>query len=783
MKRNYLCIHGHFYQPPRENPWLETVELQESAFPYHDWNERVTRECYGPNSRARLEGGSGTILKLINNYEYMNFDFGPTLLSWLERAHPWIYEQILAADRSSRIRFDGHGNAMAQVYNHLIMPLASTRDKLTQIRWGLADFEHRFGRPAEGMWLAETAVDLETLALMAREGLRYTILAPTQAKAVRSLENPRGQWKEVPLGTMDTTRPYRVVLDQSGHLYMDVFFYDSAISKAVAYEKILASGEAFLGRIESAIPGGRKGPSLVNVATDGESYGHHFKFGDMALAWLFEHLKNQEDLQFTNYAWFLDRFPPRMEVQIWEDSSWSCAHGVERWRSDCGCSVGGRPGWNQAWRKPLRKAMDWLAAELSAVFEEQGGAIFRNPWETRDDYVRILLDSSPENREGFLIGHAAKDHLDAAGRVKALELLESQRMALYMFTSCGWFFDDISGLEASQVLMYAGKAMDLVKPWTKSDLEAAFMSRLTAAKSNRPDFRDGASIFARRIKRNRMTPARIAAHYGMETMTNENVRAGSLFSRRVHPAQEKECSVPGGKEKSGEIRVMDPRTEKATDAVFSARWMGGMDLRCDAKTAEEKSKTYTLRELIPDTRKAVMENLVDNVLGAIQSRVMEESETFVALMELGVGEKEALIRRDGIKESFHLLVRQRLLDLFKEPGKEWAFKIMARLRNLNSIAKDRDWTVHLDDPKMRDLAREWIGTVMAEVGETREAHCLTALMDFLDLADEWSLKLDLWECQNWYWDLAQEKRFMAALSDEQAFLYGKFGRRLGFKVG
>ncbi|MBW2096791.1 MAG: glycoside hydrolase, partial [Deltaproteobacteria bacterium] len=291
MSGNFLCIHGHFYQPPRENPWLEVIEYQPSAFPYHDWNERVTRECYGPNTRARLEADEGRILKLVNNYAYMNFDFGPTLLSWLEKAHPWIYQEILAADRISRGRYHGHGNAMAQVYNHLIMPLATTRDKRTQIRWGLADFAARFGRPAEGMWLAETAVDLESLALMAEEGIRFTVLAPTQAVAVRALGDAAGTWKDVSGGDIDTTKPYRVFPRGGESPFIDVFFFDRELSRAVAYEKILSSGSDFLGRLETGIGAEREGACLVNIATDGESYGHHFKFGDMALAWIFDHLE------------------------------------------------------------------------------------------------------------------------------------------------------------------------------------------------------------------------------------------------------------------------------------------------------------------------------------------------------------------------------------------------------------------------------------------------------------------------------------------------------------
>ena len=401
----YLCIHGHFYQPPRENPWLGVVEAQPSARPHHDWNMRITRECYGPNGRARILGEEGRIAKLLNNYEYMSFNFGPTLLSWLEQADPDTYGRILAADQASRLKYNGHGNALAQVYNHIIMPLANQRDRQTQIRWGLADFRSRFGREAEGLWLSETAVDNQTLALLAREGLKFTILAPDQARRIRPLADC-GQteaWEDISDGRIDPRRPYRVFpVSGDKSLYLDVFFYDGPISRSVAYDRLLSSGAELLGRIEMAAGTKADGPRLVNLATDGESYGHHFAFGEMALAWVFNKLETDHEIKPINYGAFLEISPPRYEVEILENTSWSCAHGVERWRSDCGCCVACQPGWNQAWREPLRQGLDWLRDELAIVFDSRGREVFRDPWAARDDYVSVLLSPGNEARAAFL---------------------------------------------------------------------------------------------------------------------------------------------------------------------------------------------------------------------------------------------------------------------------------------------------------------------------------------------------------------------------------------------
>jgi alpha-amylase/alpha-mannosidase (GH57 family) len=777
MSKNYLCIHGHFYQPPRENPWLEAIEYQPSAFPYHDWNERVARECYSPNTRARLQE-EGRIVGLVNNYEYMNFDFGPTLLSWLEKARPWTYQQIVAADRASRERYHGHGSGMAQVYNHIIMPLATTRDKRTQIRWGLADFEHRFGRPAEGMWLAETAADLETLALMAEEGVRFTVLAPTQAKAVRTLDAPRERWKNVSGGGIDTTQAYRVFPRGKGSPSLDVFFFDRELSKAVAYEKVLASGSDFLARLKQGAAAGETRARLINVATDGESYGHHFKFGDMALAWLFDHLEKDENLELSNYAWFLDQFPPGAEVRIVENSSWSCAHGVERWRSDCGCSVGQREGWNQAWRTPLREAMDWLSGELSAIFEEQGGKMFRDPWAARDDYVVVLLDSSPENRDRFLATHLREGAVDEGKKVTALELMESQRMALYMYTSCGWFFDDISGLEATQVLRYADRAMELTRKWSRLDMESAFLSIIARAKSNDPDFGDGAGVFEKRAKPVRMSPGRIAANHVFTQMMQEGHGPESFFDERVQTVGNEPPSDPQPEKTTGELLVSDPMTGKITGISFSAAGRGPHDFECQAHEEEGQSTgSYGFADMVPDTLRGVMNGIVGTILSSSFPGIRDEKIcSLLSLRNPPEEIKEPL--PDGLGDILRLFLSKRLLGLADEP--ESLSREMAALRKIVRKVDEWEYPLRLEGPELRAKGRILANGLMHQVTMSPRESIMRVLMEFLDLADAVSLKIDLWACQNYYWDVSRAGDFLERLSPDEEKTFKALGSRLGF---
>ncbi|MDQ1409347.1 MAG: hypothetical protein QOJ41_1082 [Acidobacteriaceae bacterium] len=509
----YVCVHGHFYQPPRENPSLEAIELQDSAYPYHDWNERITAECYAPNDTSRILDNEQRIIKLVNNYGMMSFNFGPTLLSWLEAKAPRVYAALQEADKLSAHKFGGHGSGVAQAYNHMILPLANRRDKVTQVKWGIADFEHRFKRRPEGMWLPETAVDTETLEVLAENGILYTIMAPRQAKRVR--RKGGRSWKDVSGDRIDPSRAYLVNLPSKKTI--SVFFYDGPISQGVAFEGLLNDGKRFADRLISGFSDARDWPQLSHIATDGESYGHHHRFGEMALTYALQQIENEKLAELTNYGQFLERYPADHFVEIVENSSWSCVHGVERWRSNCGCNSGGHGDWNQEWRGPLRAALDWLRERVNPLFEEKASPLLRNPWDARDEYIRVILNRSDASVDAFLSNHATHP-LSPEEQVTALKLLEMQRHTMLMYTSCGWFFDELSGLETVQVIHYAGRVVELAKTFTGAEIEPQFLERLRQAKSNLPEHGDGAQIYEKWVKPAAVDIEKLAGHYAISSL-------------------------------------------------------------------------------------------------------------------------------------------------------------------------------------------------------------------------------------------------------------------------
>jgi alpha-amylase/alpha-mannosidase (GH57 family) len=509
----YVCVHGHFYQPPRENPSLEAIELQDSAYPYHDWNERITAECYAPNATSRILDSEQRIIKLVNNYGMISFNFGPTLLSWLEAKAPRVYAALLEADKLSSHKFGGHGSAVAQAYNHMILPLANRRDKVTQVKWGIADFEHRFKRRPEGMWMPETAVNTETLEVLAENGILYTIMAPRQAKRVR--RKGGRSWKDVSGDRIDPSRAYLVNLPSKKTI--SVFFYDGPISQGVAFEGLLNDGKRFADRLISGFSDARTWPQLSHIATDGESYGHHHRFGEMALTYALQRIENEKLAELTNYGQFLERYPADHFVEIVENSSWSCVHGVERWRSNCGCNSGGHAGWNQEWRAPLRAALDWLRDKVNPLFEEKASSLLKNPWDARDEYIQVILNRSDASVEAFFSKHATHP-LSLEEQVAALKLLEMQRHAMLMYTSCGWFFDELSGLETVQVIHYAGRVVEMAKAFIGAEIEPEFLEHLRQAKSNLPEHGDGAQIYEKWVKPAAVDIEKLAGHYAISSL-------------------------------------------------------------------------------------------------------------------------------------------------------------------------------------------------------------------------------------------------------------------------
>ena len=562
----YICIHGHFYQPPRENPWLEAIVRQESAQPYHDWNQRVSAECYMPNGIARILDYAGRIDKIMNNYSRVSFNFGPTLLSWMDAEEPETYARILNADRISRDRFSGHGSAMAQGYNHAILPLCSNRDRLTQILWGIRDFEHRFGRRPEGMWLPETAVDLQTLDVMAQQGIKFAVLAPHQAKSVRK----RGEiaWQSVANGVVDPSMAYEIELP--GGQNMAVFFYDGAISSAVGFQGLLGDGENFLNRLLNAFSPDRDHAQLVHIAVDGETFGHHHRFGEMALAYAIDKIESDENIRLTNYGEYLEKYPPSWHVEIWDNSSWSCCHGVERWRSDCGCSTGSNSGWRQKWRAPLRKALDELRDRLEPLYDSKAINLFKDPWGARNDYIDLILDRGAETSERFFSAHAARP-LDEKERVCALELLEMQRYALLMYTSCGWFFDDIAGIEALQVMQYACRAIQLAEKLSgESGFETSFLETLKEAESNKPEEGNGRDLYLKYVRPAIIDDPGIVAHYAMRSMFQDFPPRAEFYSRVIDCRDMQTAERGGAKLILGSCSVMSKITGESTEVDFAA---------------------------------------------------------------------------------------------------------------------------------------------------------------------------------------------------------------------
>lgn len=587
--QRFVCVHGHFYQPPRENPWLETVEQQDSAYPYHDWNERITEECYSPNAASRIMDKENRIAKIVNNYEKISFNFGPTLLSWLEINSKEVYQAILDADRESQRLFGGFGNAMAQAYNHMILPLSNSRDKFTQILWGIKDFEFRFKRKPLGMWLPETAVDIESLSIMAELGITFTILAQHQAKRCRRLEGS-GQWHEITGGEISPTMPYLQQLPNGKKIV--IFFYDGPVSQAAAFQDLLDSGEIFSERLLKIFSDKNNRAQLANISTDGETYGHHHRFGDMALAYALQRIENDKMATLTNYSQFLNNFPPTHEVEIHDNSSWSCAHGIERWKNACGCCIGSNAEWNQNWRAPLRDALDWLRDTIIPHVENKGKELFKDIWAARNDYLQVILDRSPKSVDNFLDQHACKD-LNEWERQNALKLMELQRNAMLMYTSCGWFFDELSGIETTQIISYAARVIQLAENLFSQPFEGMFLEKLSYAKSNLKEFIDGNYIYQHYIKPSIVDWPRIGAYYAISSLFEAYPHNAQIFSYKIDSVT-KRISSGYTKLVAGQGHFQSTITHETIELAFAAVHFGDQNLACAIKPLKDDSEFFKI---------------------------------------------------------------------------------------------------------------------------------------------------------------------------------------------
>lgn len=786
LQNRHLIIHGHFYQPPRENPWTERIERQRSASPYHDWNERITRECYLPNTRSRRLDGYGRITRLVNNYEWISFNFGPTLLSWLEESHREVYEKILEADRASAERLGGHGNAIAQAYNHIIMPLANRRDQETQIVWGRRDFERRFGREPEGIWLPETAINDETLSMVIDSGFAFIVLAPSQAESVRAL-GKRGAWTDVSDGSVPTGSPYRCFKpgDKRRKAYIDIFFYDSSLSHGVSFEHLLRSGDSLAEAISQAYP--RVKGDLVVIATDGENYGHHEPFADMALAYLVDEGAKSKGFGFTNFGAYLESVSPSYEVRLkqgrgGEGTSWSCVHGVGRWKEDCGCNTGSPADWNQTWRGPLRDGLNTLREALSEIFERKCAPLLDDPWKTRDDYIEVIEDRTPDISEAFVRDHATRP-LSGEERALVLTLLESQRNALLMFTSCGWFFNDISGIETVQLLMYAARAIELT---SEESLDAKLIDLLSRARSNITVIGTGADLFRDITRGTAVNIPSLVAQHAIYSFLFEPEESLEIFGYFFEPGDADEVEFDDTIVRMGSVDVTDPYTldlRRWTYALFIERETGYrcfvgestagkelIELRTAARQAVERGdaggmldeaaalfphNSYRLVDLIPEDRERVLRKLAANKLEALDEGYRKlYLETRDLLRMMAESSMEATQR-------LLLPARAALTRTLLEEIDEWDHSLDAeRLSGIrNVLAEASYYSVPIDKSAATDAFTELVTEKIEGLSDRLDPDLPGALLEFVSLVDEIDVTLDEGLIQNVLYPVIESRVF------------------------
>ncbi len=790
MSDQYLCIHGHFYQPSRENPWLDAIELQDSAAPYHDWNERIAAECYARNAASRILDQDQRIVQIWNNYARISFNIGPTLARWMADHAPEVYAHIVDADRQSRDKLFGHGNAIAQVYNHMIMPLASGRDKITQVLWGIRDFERRFRRRPEGMWLPETAVDLETLEILSTHGVAFTILAPHQAK--RILRPRESQWMDVSADGLDVTMPYRCPLP--GGRSIAVFFYDAPLSRAIAFEGLLHDGASFAQQLANRLASSTDHTRLLTVATDGETYGHHHPFGEMALSAALHRIESEAMVRVTNFGAYLVAHPPTVQVEIRENTSWSCVHGIERWQADCGCNTG--KGWHQRWRTPLREGIRWLKTELDTLYETEGRKLFRDPWEARNDAVD-LIDHTPGVADAFFARHATGP-LTTASRTARLRLLEMQRHGLMMQSSDGWFFDDISGGETVQILAHAARAIDLAAS-VGATLEGPFLRPLQAASGNLPQSPDGAAVYEQLVRPMAVTPARIAAVDAITSLVESTPTDRTLYAWTTKRVERESATVGDHTLVVGRLRIRSRILEEEAEAAYALLQFGGHEVHCAVREdwpAEQYAKIrttlmdrfgreilsevirsidlafgpayFTLKDLMLEDRRRVLNTLLEKTLTDLERTYrqlyVDNRALMVYLRDANVAVPPALVMA-----AVFVLTRdleQELSTAPEGPLPARAFEIVSELRSWGREAYPRRF-----EPLLRHRL------TAALTSRAALADRLQWITQVLDLAEAAGIPLDLWDAQNRFYQLRHREPGLAATD----FLR-TVGRRLSFNM-
>ncbi|MDP2601390.1 MAG: DUF3536 domain-containing protein [Deltaproteobacteria bacterium] len=804
----YVCIHGHFYQPPRENPWLEAIELQDSAYPYHDWNERITAECYAPNSVSRVLDAEDRIVELVNNYAKISFNFGPTLLSWLEAKSPDVYQAVLDADKESRKKFSGHGSALAQAYVHMIFPLANARDRYTQVLWGIRDFEQRFKRTPEGMWLPETAVDLETLDILAELGIKFTILAPHQAGRVRRIGGRR--WHDFSGGRIDPTCAYEQRLPSGRKIAL--FFYDGPVSRAVAFEGLLSRGENLANRLLGVFSKDRDRPELAHIATDGESYGHHHRFGDMALAYALNYLEANHLAKLTNYGEFLAKHPPTHQVEIIEKTSWSCSHGVDRWWSDCGCNSGGHPGWNQQWRRPLRDALDWLRDSTAPSFETLGRRLVKDPWAARDDYISVVLDRSAANVSAFFDRHAARALTDEE-KTQGLKLLEMQRHAMLMYTSCGWFFDDISGIETTQIIQYAGRAVQLAQDLFGDSLEQQFVERLAAARGNVQEHGDGRQIYEKFVRPAMVDWERVGAHYAVSMLFEDYPAQAKIYCFLAEREDYQFFEAGVAKMAVGRVKLTSEITRESSVLSFGVLHMGDHNVNGGVRKflGDEAYQALTREAKEPFTRADFAEviRIMDRRFGESNYSVRslfrdEQRKVLDAILTSTLQEAEALYRQIyehrapmmrfitslqmPLPKAFYAAA-EFVLNGYLRRALERAEIDAERITSLQETAKVEG--VALDGPTLEFAFRRNLERMAKRLVVHPTETELRQLNTAVDLIQRLPFSMELWAIQNAYYrlmenvypDMRCQRNLGSNTAADWVESFEALGRKLAVRVG
>ncbi len=872
----YICIHGHFYQPPRENPWLEDIELQDAAYPHHDWNAKITHECYRQNAASRILGPDRRIIDIVNNYASISFDFGPTLLHWLGLQAPDVYEKILEADKKSREVFSGHGSALACAYNHIIMPLANTRDKHTQVIWAIRDFETRFERFPEGMWLPETAVDTETLEVLAEHGIRFTILAPRQAKQFRKLGAKR--WQKVNENSLDITIPYLCNLPSGRSI--SLFFYHGPISHEVAYGGLLRNGETFAARLVEPFKGdpisqkdGDMGTQdngeqiqlvsakaeavagLVHIATDGESFGHHHRYGDMALAYCLHHIETNNLAKITIYGEFLEKFPPTHEVEIWENSSWSCAHGVERWKSNCGCCTEQSRSGQQQWREPLRQGLDWIRDKMTETYqmrmsqylpavpsldqdgpdtenfhpsqlilrssttengcygERAGQAGCSDPWQVRNQYITVINDRTAENVDEFIKNVAGKE-LDFGDKVIFLKLLEMQRDAMLMYTSCGWFFDDIWGIETLQIMQYAARSMQLHEEVTNINLLTEFKDILKEAPATLTGLSNGSEIYKAYVEPACIDLNRVGVHFALSSIFEEHPQGKKniyCYSANMEDYERSEAGVQTLA--TGRANIQSGIILEKYSVEFAVLHLGDHNLMAAITSGmpdedfyhmrEELSRSfrkgdtnevmrqmnmrfagnnYSLWHLFKDEQRRILFELLENTWQEIESSFRQIYEHNYAIMLMIRGMNMPL--PEALSTPAEFILNQDLCSVIAADEID-----LDRLQSLTDDALRLKLT--LDETTLRFEASHRINRLMSQLEESPDnVELLAAIERSLKILSSIISDMDLQAAQNVFFAVGkekyQQKKKQAEKQDQNAVrwveLFESLSRHLGVVI-